>query len=129
MSHLSPDSLPLVIGKAFLLSGVQNSSRVGDRHTVCVTHTMIAGGESETAHSKDKNQQTVRSHVTLTCVRKFLYLQVTSSSLLLRSCSLYTLPTQLAFLRLILSCVMTRRRKFVNCFVSRLQWNLRLHLV
>ena len=66
MSNLSPDGVPLVIGRAFLLSGVQNSSRVGDGQTSDVTHTMIAGGESETAHSKDKNQQTVRSHVTLT---------------------------------------------------------------
>ena len=53
LPNLSPDRLPLVIRKAFLLSGVQNSSRVGDRHTGDVAHTVIAGGESYTAHSKD----------------------------------------------------------------------------
>jgi len=62
--YSSSDSLPLVIGRAFFLSGVQNSRRIGDRHTGDIT-TIITGG-SETVHCKDQNQQTVRSHDALT---------------------------------------------------------------
>jgi len=59
--YLSSDSPPLVIRRTFFLSGAQNFRRIGDRHTGDIT-TIIAGGRSETAHGKNQNQQTVRSH-------------------------------------------------------------------
>ena len=61
--YFSSDGLPLVIRWAFFLSGVQNFRRIGDMH---IGDTIIAGGRNKTAHGKDQNQQTMRSHDALT---------------------------------------------------------------